>query len=293
MSNLGDALAQRIHQQLVREVPLRDEEPLPAGRGDLEGAQMRQRDVAHVDERPEQVRRHGVGGLTLRRHESVDVGGRGVQLSQTGCCVGVGPVDHGREDGRDVEAGPDGLDEAPGCALREGFRGEVGPGVWGVVGGCDFVGVQVPVCFGVDVAWPAALGEVEHSREGGGDDEAGDLRRVSVQRVQDVERPIDGWVKQIALVILDVGNLQRRRGVDGPVDALHGAVERAWPAHVFDNGEAQLLGVLREALAHCLGGAGGAHGSSNLVAGAKKVGYDVGGYEAGGAGDEDDFAFFG
>lgn len=126
-------------------------------------------------------------------------------------------VDHRRADGRDVEGRPLRLDEVEGRLFREGFAGAVGGRAVGGLG--RLVCHRVPVCFGVGVAWPGALVEVQDGGEGRGDDDAFHVRVVGVDGAEDLRRAVDGWVEEVALVVLDLG-LEGRGGVDDLVGLI-------------------------------------------------------------------------
>lgn len=68
------------------------------------------------------------------------------------------------------------------------------------------------------------------------------------------------------------------------IDALDGFIERPWCGDVFDDGEGELVGVLRMRFAHAVGTGFGSDGPANLVAMLEELLDDVSCHEAGRSG---------
>ncbi len=121
-------------------------------------------------------------GLLGGVYESIDVRGRGVQAVEGVDGVRGGPVDHGRAEGGEGEAGPVLGDVFPGCLLGEGLGSAICDcAICGVL--CGFlVCYWIPICFRICVLPPIAFRAVPDGSEGGGQDDALDVRVILLNR---------------------------------------------------------------------------------------------------------------
>lgn len=235
---LWEVLANDLRNLLVAEVAGRDEEALVGRSLLLDGVNVGEREVAHINPQEGAGLWDLILGLAL--HDVANTLVRGVERVKRVEVVDNRAEDERRAHGREREVWLLLLDEVPGGALGKGLAGAVAVGwvLW-----CLLFGDRVPVSLGVGVAGTRSLATIDNRGERRCDDDMLNARCGFLDALQDSGGANDGWVEKLLLHIGDI-EVEGRCGVDDGVERwvrLDGLVEGAFLCNVLDNHVAELV----------------------------------------------------